>query len=25
LGELSAFVLGHEPPAPPSPRRQVTD
>jgi hypothetical protein len=25
LGELSAFVLGHEPPAPPAPRRQVTD
>ena len=25
LGELSAFVLGHEAPAPPSPRRQVTD
>jgi hypothetical protein len=25
LGELSAFVLGHEAPAPPAPRRQVTD
>ncbi len=25
LGELSAFVLGHEAPAPPTPRRQVTD
>jgi hypothetical protein len=25
LGELSAFVLGREAPAPPSPRRQVTD
>jgi hypothetical protein len=25
LGELSAFVLGREPPAPPAPRRQVTD
>ncbi len=25
LGELSAFVLGHEAPAPPVPRRQVTD
>jgi len=25
LGELNAFVLGHEPPAPPAPRRQVTD
>ena len=25
LGELSAFVLGHEMPAPPAPRRQVTD
>jgi hypothetical protein len=25
LGELSAFVLGHEPPTPPTPRRQVTD
>jgi hypothetical protein len=25
LGELSAFVLGREAPAPPAPRRQVTD
>ena len=25
LGELSAFVLGHQAPAPPAPRRQVTD
>ena len=25
LGELSAFVLGQEAPAPPTPRRQVTD
>jgi len=25
LGEFSAFVLGHEAPAPPAPRRQVTD
>ena len=25
LGELSAFVLGQEAPAPPAPRRQVTD
>jgi hypothetical protein len=25
LGELSAFVLGHEAPRPPAPRRQVTD
>ena len=25
LGELSAFVLGHEAPMPPAPRRQVTD
>ena len=25
LGELSAFILGHEAPAPPAPRRQVTD
>ena len=25
LGGLSAFVLGHEAPAPPAPRRQVTD
>jgi hypothetical protein len=25
LGELSAFVLGHEAPAPPAPRRQATD
>ena len=25
LAELSAFVLGHEAPAPPPPRRQVTD
>jgi hypothetical protein len=25
LGELSAFVLGHEPPTPSVPRRQVTD
>jgi len=25
LGEMSAFVLGREPPAPPAPRRQVTD
>jgi hypothetical protein len=25
LGELSAFVLGREPPAPSAPRRQVTD
>jgi hypothetical protein len=25
LGELSAFVLGHETPTPPAPRRQVTD
>jgi hypothetical protein len=25
LGELSAFVLGYEAPAPPAPRRQVTD
>jgi len=25
LGELSAFVLGRETPAPPAPRRQVTD
>lgn len=25
LGELSAFVLGHEAPAPPAPLRQVTD
>jgi hypothetical protein len=25
LGELSAFVLGHETPVPPAPRRQVTD
>jgi hypothetical protein len=25
LGEMSAFVLGHEAPAPPPPRRQVTD
>jgi len=25
LGELSAFVLGREAPAPPTPRRQVTD
>ena len=25
LGELSAFVLGHEAPAPPAPRRQVSD
>jgi hypothetical protein len=25
FGELSAFVLGHEAPAPPAPRRQVTD
>jgi len=25
LGELSAFVLGRKPPAPPAPRRQVTD
>ena len=25
LGELGAFVLGHETPAPPPPRRQVTD
>jgi len=25
LGELSAFVFGHEAPAPPAPRRQVTD
>jgi len=25
LRELSAFVLGHEAPAPPAPRRQVTD
>ena len=25
LGELRAFVLGHEAPAPPAPRRQVTD
>jgi hypothetical protein len=25
LGEMSAFVLGHEAPAPPAPRRQVTD
>jgi hypothetical protein len=25
LGELSAFVLGHEAPAPAAPRRQVTD
>jgi hypothetical protein len=25
LSELSAFVLGHEAPAPPAPRRQVTD
>jgi hypothetical protein len=25
LGELSAFALGREAPAPPAPRRQVTD
>ena len=25
LGELSAFVLGHQAPAPPAPRRQVSD
>ena len=25
LGELSAFVLGHQAPVPPAPRRQVTD
>jgi hypothetical protein len=25
LGEMSAFVLGHDAPAPPAPRRQVTD
>ncbi len=25
MGEMSAFVLGHEAPAPPAPRRQVTD
>ncbi len=25
LGEFSAFVLGHEVPIPPAPRRQVTD
>jgi len=25
LGEFSAFVLGHDAPAPPAPRRQVTD